>query len=152
LLLKSKNPQFSLNLHSLELSVGGYVKPLPNAPPVKNTVENLAVTVTPIPVDKTSSSTVNNDNDNNGIAFQSFSAFIDLHLLRGLSGLLPMETTLFVWDQCFIFGFHSFLPLVITSLLLGSENEVNGLTSLEGVVNTLVSFMGGITILRLQRY
>lgn len=36
--------------------------------------------------------------------YDNFSQLVDLMLKRGFSGFLSLETTLFVWDQCFITG------------------------------------------------
>ncbi len=44
----------------------------------------------------------------------TFDSFINELLIRGLSGLLSMDTLVFVWDQGFITNFNIMLPMVLT--------------------------------------
>jgi hypothetical protein len=83
--------------------------------------------------------------------FYTFDSFVDTQLMRGLSGLLSLETTLFVWDQCFIAGFYSMLPIVLTALVLGCKQEMAGLSSLNNALDTFCSYCSNVTTLRLQR-
>jgi len=83
--------------------------------------------------------------------YYTFDGFVDAQLMRGLSGLLPLETTLFVWDQCCIAGFYSMLPIILSALVLGCKQEMAGLSSLNNVLDIFVSFCGNVTTLRLQR-
>lgn len=83
--------------------------------------------------------------------YYTFDGFVDTQLMRGLSGLLSLETTLFVWDQCFIAGFYSMLPIILTALVLGAKEEMVGLSSLNNALDCFVSYCGNATVLRLQR-
>jgi hypothetical protein len=45
-----------------------------------------------------------------------YDILINESLMRGLSGLLPLSVTQFVWDQCFVFGSSFSLPPLTRSL------------------------------------
>ena len=83
--------------------------------------------------------------------FSTFVQFVDIQLMRGLSSLLVIDVTLFVWDQCIISGFYTMLPLCISALLLGCEKEVIGLKSLKDVIETFISYCRNVTVLHLQQ-
>ena len=76
--------------------------------------------------------------------------FYNEQLIRGLSGLLNLETCMFVWDQGFIKDFGGILPLVLVALVLGNADELRGLTSFSSVIETFTSYCRKVTIFELQ--
>jgi len=80
----------------------------------------------------------------------TFEGFFNEQLIRGLSGLLNLETCIFCWDQGFIKDFGGILPLVLVALVLGNASELKGLTSFNSVIETFTSYCQTITIEQLQ--
>mgnify|MGYP005993187507 CR=1 FL=1 len=80
----------------------------------------------------------------------TFEAFFSEQLIRGLSGLLNLETCMFCWDQGFIKDFGGILPLVLVTLVLGNASELKGLTSFHSIIETFTSYCQAITIEQLQ--
>jgi len=78
-------------------------------------------------------------------------AFLNDMLKKGLSGLLNLETCLFVWDQGFVVGFGAILPATIVALILGAAEELKALATLTAVIETFCSFCQSVTIPQLQK-
>jgi hypothetical protein len=76
--------------------------------------------------------------------------FFNECLLRGLSGLLSIETTLFVWDQGFIADFGSILPIALAALCIGNRSELRELVSFKSACETFISYCRAITVEELQ--
>ena len=82
----------------------------------------------------------------------SFDDLLNECLMRGLSGMLPLETLLFVWDQCFIGGFSHMLPLILSSLLLADAENIEKLSRFGSIADTWLSNCAVIEVSQLQRY
>ncbi len=80
----------------------------------------------------------------------TFDAFINEQLKRGLSGLLNLDTLLFVWDQGFIADFGGMIPLVLVALIIGDKEELRGLSTFVNAVETFTSYCQGVTVSHLQ--
>lgn len=80
----------------------------------------------------------------------SFEDFFNEQLFRGLSGLLNLETCMFVWDQGFIKDFGGILSLVIVALALGNAAELKSLTIFTSAIDTFTSYCHTISIAQLQ--
>ncbi len=76
--------------------------------------------------------------------------FMNEMLLRGLSGLLNLEVTLFVWDQGFVTDFGAILPLTLVSLILGAGPEIRSLVSYKNAVETFISYCRSVTVEQLE--
>jgi hypothetical protein len=81
---------------------------------------------------------------------KSFDAFFNEQLIRGLSGLLNLETCMFVWDQGFITDFGGILPLVLVALVLGDAEELKGLSTFRNAIDVFTSYCYRVTIDQLQ--
>jgi hypothetical protein len=77
--------------------------------------------------------------------------FMNELLLRGLSGLLNLEVTLFIWDQGFVTDFGAMLPLVLVSLTVGAGPELRSLVSYKNIVETFISHCRAVTVEQMQR-
>lgn len=80
----------------------------------------------------------------------TFDDFLGEQMLRGLSGILPLETLLFVWDQGFIATFGALLPAVTAALVLGAGDELRGLSTLQSVFDVFVSYCKSVDVPHLQ--
>ncbi len=80
-----------------------------------------------------------------------FDDAIDGCLLRGLSGLLPHETVLFVWDQGLIGKFDTILPAVCCALLLGVNDEMMSVTQFSVALDIFQSYCSSVTVEMLQK-
>lgn len=80
-----------------------------------------------------------------------FSEYLDEHLKRGLMALLPLDTCLFVWDQCLVAGSGMMLPLCLTALVMGAEPRLRNLTLLTNATDVFYSYCRCVQIRALQR-
>lgn len=83
--------------------------------------------------------------------YSTFEEFLDSCLKRGLSGLLTLDTTLFVWDQCFLTSFAVMLPMVLVSLLADAEEELCQLRIVSSAADAFQSRCRCFQIIQLQR-
>lgn len=81
-----------------------------------------------------------------------FDTTVNAYLRRGLCGLLPLPTVMYVWDQCQIAGFNVMLSIVVTALLCGCAEEMLSLSHLPSMNETFVSFCSQVDVDVLQRY
>eukprot|EP00605_Chrysophyceae_sp_TOSAG23-4_P000115 GSChrysophyteH1.ASY1.ANO1.126.1 assembled CDS len=81
---------------------------------------------------------------------KSFDGFFNECLIRGLSGLLNLETCMFVWDQGFITDFGGILPMVLVALVLGDAEELRSLTSFKSAIDVFTSYCYRVTVDELQ--
>ena len=81
--------------------------------------------------------------------------FFNLYLLKGLNGLLPHDTCLFVWDQGYIMSFHKALSIVLSSLLLSFKDvitePVEPWPNSRTAFNTFCTYCNTISVTQLQR-
>lgn len=77
--------------------------------------------------------------------------FMNEMLLRGLSGLLNLEVTLFIWDQGFVTDFGAMLPCALIALIVGAGPEIGSLVSYRNVVETFISFCRTVDVEQMQR-
>ena len=80
-----------------------------------------------------------------------FEDAIDGCLRRGLSGLLPLETVLYVWDQGIVGKFDIMLPIVCSALLLGAGDEIMSVTQFSVALDIFQSYCCAITVDSLQK-
>jgi len=80
----------------------------------------------------------------------SFDGFFNEMLIRGLSGLLNLETCMFVWDQGYITDFGGILPLVLIALVLGDADELRGLSTFRNAIDVFTSYCYRVSIDQLQ--
>jgi hypothetical protein len=81
----------------------------------------------------------------------SFKDFLNQQLLSGLSSFLSLETCLFIWDQGFITEFSIMLPLSLAALVLGASKEIEQLSSVHNVVDSLTSYCSDVNPFHLQK-
>ena len=77
--------------------------------------------------------------------------FMNEMLLRGLSGLLNLEVTLFLWDQGFVTDFGAMLPLALVALIAGASPEIGALVSYRNVVETFISYCRTVDVEQMQK-
>ena len=80
-----------------------------------------------------------------------FDTTVNEYLQRGLCGLLPLSTVLYVWDQCHVAGFSVMLSIVMTALLCGCAQEMLNLSHLNSMNENFVSFCSQVDVDVLQR-
>lgn len=77
--------------------------------------------------------------------------FMNEMLLRGLSGLLNLEVTLFIWDQGFVTDFGAMLPCALVALIVGAGPEIGSLVSYRNIVETFISFCRTVDVEQMQK-
>ena len=80
-----------------------------------------------------------------------FEDAIDSCLLKGLSGLLPVDTVLYVWDQGLIGKFDTMLPAVCSALLLGIGDEMMSVTQFSVALDIFQSYCSSVSVDMLQK-
>jgi hypothetical protein len=92
----------------------------------------------------------NSDSDN-----PEWKNFFNTHLLKGLNGLLPYDTCLFIWDQGYIMSFHKTLSIVLSSLLLSFKDvitePVEQWPNSKTAFNTFCTYCSTISVTELQK-